>query len=98
MDTLELQHAAENDQPEWKTEVYHGQQMHVCTQRRAHENEALSGHGHQWDFTVNITEKDTGPAAPAIASAQSDPTLFYSTKSIAEDMGFLRGRELIESA
>jgi len=30
------------------------------------------------------------------ASAKSDPGLFYSTQAIAEDMGFLKGRELID--
>lgn len=81
--------------PQWKTLEYHGQQMHVRAERRAHEIAELSGPGHQWDFTVNITAKDGGPTATASASARSDPQLFYSTRAIAEDMGFVKGRELI---
>lgn len=96
MDTPTLKHASVSDQQGWKTEEYHGKQIHVCAERRAHENEALSGHGHQWDFTVKITEKGTGPMADASASAKSDPGVFYSTQAIAEDMGFLKGRELIK--
>jgi len=32
------------------------------------------------------------------SSATSNPDLFYTTQAIAEDMGFLRGRELIDGA
>jgi hypothetical protein len=95
MATLTLKPKAANAPPEWKSEEYHGKQMHVCARLRAHENAALTGHGHQWDFTVKITEKDGGPTTPASATADSDPDLAYSTQAIAEDMGFLRGRELI---
>ncbi|MDP3032001.1 MAG: hypothetical protein Q8N33_07975 [Rhodocyclaceae bacterium] len=91
-----LAHAAVNDQTGWKTAEYHGKQMHVCAELRAPENEELAGHGQQWTFTVKIGEKGTGSMDDKGASAKSDPGLFYSTQAIAEDMGFLRGRELIE--
>ena len=98
MDATILQHAAANDQTGWKTEEYHGKQMHVCTALRVPQNEALSGHGLQWTFTVKITENDSGPMDDKSASARSDRGLFYSTQAIAEGMGFVRGRELIEGA
>ena len=31
-----------------------------------------------------------------IISAESDPESFYSTQSITEELGFIRGRELVE--
>jgi|SRR5665647_2978765 len=96
MNTSTLKHVPINDQQEWKTEEYHGKQMHVCAKPRAHENEALSGPGHQWDFTVKITEDGIGPMPDGIASAKSDLECFYTTQAIAENMGFLKGRELIE--
>ena len=98
MNTLTMKHAAKDDQTGWKTEEYRGKQMHVCAEPREPENEALSGHGLQWTFTVKITEKGTGSMDAKDASAKSDPGLFYSTQAIAKDMGFLRGRELIEGA
>ncbi|MFH1871379.1 MAG: hypothetical protein ABIK82_20450 [Pseudomonadota bacterium] len=98
MDSATLQHAAANDQPGWKTEEYQGKQMHVCAQSRMPENDALAGHGVQWTFKVRITGIGTGPMDQEAASATSDPELFYSTQAVAEDMGFLRGRELIEGA
>ena len=85
-----------SEQPAWKTEEYHGKQLHVLAELRAVENEALPGHGHQWTFTVKITDQGLGPMAEPIASAESDPGLFYSTQAVAEGMGFLKGRELIE--
>jgi len=51
------------DEPAWKTEEYHGHQIHVRAEPRVVENQALSGHGHQWAFTVNITGKDAGLTA-----------------------------------
>lgn len=97
MDTPTLKHApVKSNQQGWKTEEYHGKQMHVCAESRAHENETLSGPGHQWDFTVKITEKGTGPMADKSAGAKSEPGFFYSTQAIAENMGFIKGRELIE--
>lgn len=87
-----------SDQLEWKTKEYHGKQMHVWTEPCAQENHALSGHGHQWAFTVIITEQGAAPVADQSPSAKSDPGLFYSTQAIAEDMGFLKGRELIDGA
>lgn len=96
MDTATSKHVVTNDQPGWKTEEYHGKQMHVCAESRVPENVALAGHGEQWTFKVRITGAGTGPMDQEAASATSDPELFYSTQAVAEDMGFLRGRELIE--
>lgn len=93
-----LQQTAVSDRPEWKTQEYHGKQMHVWTELCAQENPALSGHGHQWAFTVTITEPGAGPMVGQSPSAKSEPGLLYSTQAIAEDMGFLKGRELIEGA
>lgn len=97
MNATILQHAA-NDQTGWKAEEYHGKQMHVCTEQRVPRNEALSGHGLEWTFTVRITGNGSGPMDVTSASAKSDRGLFYSTQAIAEGMGFVRGRELIEGA
>ena len=72
--------------------------MHVCTQRSVHENASLSGHGDQWTFSVKITNQSNIPMPYKSASAASDPALFYTTQAIAEDMGFLKGRELIDGA
>jgi hypothetical protein len=96
MNTLSPQQASFSDQPAWKTEEYHGKQIHVLAEPCAVKNQALSGHGQQWAFTVKITDKDAGQTAEPSSSAKSDPGLFYSTQAVAEDMGFLRGRELIE--
>lgn len=96
MNILTLKRQSVSDQPEWKTEEYHGKLMHVRAAPRVDENEALSGHGRQWDFAVKITEKDTRPISEASPDATSDPGLYYSTQAIAEDMGFLKGRALIE--
>lgn len=90
------QQTSVSDRPAWKTEEYHGHLIHVWVEPCAVENQALSGHGQQWAFTVSITGKDAGPTAEPVASAKSDPGLFYSTQAVAEDMGFLKGRELIE--
>jgi len=98
MDTKIPTHAAANDQTGWKTEEYHGKKMHVCAEPRAPENTALAGHGLQWTFTVKISEDGTGPTDDEGASAKSDPGFYYSTQAVAEDMGFLRGRELIEGS
>lgn len=81
---------------DWKTEEYHGYHMHVCARPRPVENDALPGHGDQWDFTVRITRAGEGPDAAEQESGQSDPGIFYSTQAVAENMGFLKGRELIE--
>jgi hypothetical protein len=96
MDTKTLADAAVKDQTEWITEEYHGKQMHVCAEPRAPESAELDGHGQQWTFAVRIGENGTGPMDDKGVSATSDPGLFYSTQAVAEDMGFLRGRELIE--
>lgn len=89
------QHSA-NDQPAWKTEEYRGKRICVRVDPRAVENQTLSGHGQQWAFAVKIIDIDAGPMSEPDASATSDLELFYSTQAIAEDMGFLKGRELIE--
>ena len=85
------------NQPKWKTQEYHGKQIHVCTAPRVNENEALPGHGQQWDFKVRITEDGSGPTAKECASAESDPKSFYSTQAVTEDLGFTKGRELVEA-
>lgn len=95
MDTLEQQHPAANAPLKWKTVQYHGKQIHVCAVPRAHENEALSGHAQQWEFMVKITANAAVAPAEESESVRSDPALAYSTQAIAEDMGFIRGRELI---
>jgi len=94
--TLKKQ-ASKGDQQEWKTQEYHGKQIHVRTARRISETQDLSGHGHQWDFRVRITEKGAGPTANECASAESDPASFYSTQAVTEDLGFVKGRELVEA-
>jgi hypothetical protein len=81
---------------EWKTEEYHNYDMHVRTSPRAVENDCLPGHGDQWDFTVRITHRGAGREATEHETATSDPDIFYSTQAIAENMGFLKGREIIE--
>lgn len=98
MNTATFQATPENTQPTWKCQDYKGKQMHVCTQRRSHENASLSGHGEQWAFSVKITDQGNRPMSYENASGTSDPDLFYTTQAIAEDMGFLRGRELIDGA
>lgn len=80
----------------WKTEEYHSHDMHVCTRRRAHETSGLPGHGEQWDFTVKVTARGAGPQATDAEVGRSDADIFYSTQAIAENMGFLKGREMIE--
>jgi hypothetical protein len=87
---------SQGDRQVWKTQDYHGKRIHVCAVRRIVENEVLSGHGQQWDFKVKITDNGTGPTAHEFASAESDPKRFYSTQTITEDLGFVRGRELVE--
>jgi len=81
---------------EWKTEEYHEHDMHVLAQHRAHENPDLPGHGAQWDFTVKVTARGAGPEAAEAETVRSDPGIVYSTQAIAENMGFLKGREIIE--
>ena len=95
MDTRLQQHTSENDGHEWKTVEYQGRQIHVCAVPRAHENEALSGHAQQWEFMVKITANAAVPLSEVSESVRSDPELAYSTQAIAEDMGFIKGRELI---
>ena len=81
---------------QWKTEEYHNHDMHVLAQHRAVENPDLPGHGGQWDFTVRVTRHGEGPDSANAETVRSDPAIFYSTQAIAENMGFLKGREIIE--
>lgn len=85
-----------NDDSLWKTEEYHNHDMHVRTQHRVVENQSLPGHGAQWEFTVKVTPHGAGPESSQAETATSDPDIFYSTQAIAENMGFLKGREMIE--
>lgn len=98
MDKATFQATPDKTQPTWKCLDYKGKQMHVCTQRSSHENASLSGHGEQWVFSVKITPQSNRPMPYEKSSATSNPDLFYTTQAIAEDMGFLRGRELIDGA
>ena len=85
-----------NDEIRWKTEQYHGHDMHVLAQRRAVDNPDLPGHGEQWDFTVKVTPPSAGPESSQAETARSERDIFYSTQAIAENMGFLKGREIVE--
>ena len=96
MDTITLKHASQRNRQEWKTQEYHGKQIHVSTALRVNEVEELPGHGQQWEFKVKVTENGAGPTAHECASAESDPGAFYSTQAITEDLGFTKGRELVE--
>lgn len=81
----------------WKTEEYHSHDMHVSTRRRAAGADNLPGHGDEWDFTVKVTPHGAGPDAALAEVGSSAPDVFYSTQAIAENMGFLKGREMIDS-
>ena len=96
MNTITLKRVSKADIREWKTQEYHGKQIHVSTALRKNEVEELPGHGQQWDFKVRITDSGAGPTANEFASAESDPESFYSTQAITEDLGFTKGRELVE--
>jgi hypothetical protein len=96
MGTITLKRASKGDQQQWKTQDYHGKQIHVCTARRVKVNDELPGHGQQWDFKVRVTENGAGRATHECASAESDPETFYSTQAITEDLAFTKGRELVE--
>lgn len=96
MDTITL-HPSQGNQPEWKTQGYHGKGIHVSTALRVNRNKEISGHGQQWDFKVRVTAQGAGPTAQEFAWAQSDPGSFYSTQAITEALGFVRGRELVEA-
>jgi hypothetical protein len=81
---------------QWKTEEYHDHDMHVLAQHRAVENPDLPGHGAQWDFTVKVTPHGLGQQSAEGKTVKSNPDIFYSTQAIAENMGFLKGREIID--
>ncbi|MBC7415276.1 MAG: hypothetical protein H7327_10115 [Herminiimonas sp.] len=81
----------------WKTEEYRSALMRVRANRRAGHNPALTGHGEEWDFTVENENRDRLPAEVALPQVvRSDPAVFYSTQAIAENMAFIKGREVIE--
>lgn len=88
---------AARDTPQWKALDYRGKQIHVCAALRADENQELSGHGQQWKFTVRVTSQGGDPTSAEGAGAESDLESFYSTQSIAEDLGFARGRKLVDA-
>ncbi|MDO9596913.1 MAG: hypothetical protein Q7J47_04260 [Azoarcus sp.] len=96
MENTLRQHATPDEPAQWKTQEYHGRQIHVCTAPRTVDNEELAGHGQQWTFKVRVTGNGEGTPEDECARAESDREIFYSTQSIAEDLGFVRGRELIE--
>jgi hypothetical protein len=96
VENIPRQHATPDESTQWKTQEYHGRQIHVCTALRTVDNEELAGHGQQWKFTVRVTGNGGGTPEDECARADSDPEIFYSSQSIAEDLGFVRGRELIE--
>ncbi len=79
----------------WKTETYHGAKLMVRAQLRQQENPALAGHGQEWDFCVRIDAMQAPDAADA-GVVKSDPNVFYSTQVIAEQMGFIKARELVD--
>lgn len=96
MDNITLR-PSQGNQPEWKTQDYHGKGIHVCTALRVNLNKEISGHGQQWDFEVRVTDQGSGPTAQEFARAQSDRGYFYSTQAITEALGFVRARELVEA-
>lgn len=83
----------------WKTEQYHGAKIMVKAQMREQENPALDGHGLAWDYIVSIGGEADMPGpdtADAKNATRSDRNIFYSTQVIAEQMGFIKGRELVD--
>jgi len=96
MTTSTHEHASKQDKPEWKTLDYRGRQIHVRAALRVAQAEELQGHGQQWDFQVKVTDSGAGPMGETVASAESDPAVFYSTQAITEDLGFVKGRELVD--
>ncbi|MDP2870782.1 hypothetical protein [Methyloversatilis sp.] len=97
MTTLEITPNEQTDTPVWKTETYHDHDMHVCTERLINRNPSLSGHGNEWTFTVTVSLRGANAQNEELVSAKADLGLFYASQAIAEGMGFLRGRELIEA-
>jgi hypothetical protein len=96
MTPIAPENASKASESQWKTLEYHGKQIHVSTAPRVCEDKELQGHGQQWDFKVRITDSGVGPAGKPWASAESDPEMFYSTQAITEDLGFAKGRELVD--
>lgn len=96
MDTTRFETVSPDLSQRWTTQEYHGKQIHVCSALRVNENAELTGHGQQWGFKVRVTAQAAVPGADQCASAESDVDTFYSTQSIAEDLAFVRGRELVD--
>ncbi|MEO5659313.1 MAG: hypothetical protein ABIQ90_05880 [Polaromonas sp.] len=96
MTTVPRPDASTDDKPQWKSLDYRGKQIHVRAALRAAQAEELQGHGQQWDFKVKVTDSGAGPMGEPLASAESDPGIFYSTQAITEDLGFAKGRELVD--
>ena len=83
----------------WKTEQYHGAKIMVMAQIREVDNPALDGHGQAWDYFVSISDENTSSqdsSADARHTVRSDQNVFFSTQVIAEQMGFVKGRELVD--
>ena len=88
------------DTARWKTEEYHGYDLHVCSQRRAVRASEAAGAddpGGHWDYTLRITPHGIAGDADEAIEARSGPDSSYGTQAIAESMGFLKGREMIDS-
>lgn len=84
----------------WKTEEYNGYDLHVCSQRRAVDSSGAAGAealGEHWDYILRITPQGIAGDADEAIEARSDPDQGYGTRAIAESMGFLKGREMIDS-
>jgi hypothetical protein len=81
----------------WKVEQYHGAKLMVRAELRQKENAEIVGHGDAWDFTVVVADPSASAAEVDLGHAvKSDRDVFYSTQVIAEQMGFIKGRELVE--
>ena len=46
----------------WKREQHHGALMRVRVNQRAHPHPRLDEHREEWDFTIEIENKDRLPA------------------------------------
>jgi hypothetical protein len=93
---LPLKDMSREHKPEWKTVDYRGKQIHVFAAPRARPSEELDSHGQQWDFKIKITEGGAGPTATPLASAASDPAVFYATQAVTEQLAFVKGREMVD--
>jgi hypothetical protein len=94
MGTTTLKHASRGDRQEWKAPEYHGTFMSAqfsvamrMTIFPAMDSNGISKYG---SMTTALDRQLMN------APAESDPERFYSTQVITEDLGFIRGRELVE--